>query len=69
MAGREQYYTVWLSKNDELVASGTSGECTQQLGFVNRNTFFCTVKNVRAGKNKKYVIVQEDLYGKDDEHE
>lgn len=58
--GKKQHYTVWLAKTDELVASGTAKECTEQLGLANENVFFSTVMKVRNGKNHKYAIVQED---------
>ncbi len=57
--GRKQFYTVYLSKTDEIVASGTAAECASALKRT-LASFYCLVTRVRNGNLKKYEIAQED---------
>ena len=55
------YYTVYLAKTDEIVASGTSKECAKELGK-SLNNFHSTVSKNKLGKHKKYSILKEILF-------
>lgn len=55
----KHYYTVYLKKNDELVAYGTSEECAEQMGK-SVDSFYCLVSRVNSGKIKKYEIFTDD---------
>lgn len=57
--GRRQYYTVYRSKTDEIVASGTAPECAASLGR-SLASFYSLISNFRTGKNKRFEIEQED---------
>lgn len=63
------YYTVYLRKNDEIVAFGTSEQCAKTLNM-KVSTFHATLSHVKNGINKKYEFYSEPLYHtirKDDE--
>ena len=55
----QQYYTVYLSKTDVIVATGTADECAKQLGML-KNSFYRLVIKSRDGIGK-YTILQEDF--------
>lgn len=58
-----KYYTVYLRKTDEIVAFGTSEECTKELGFANAGSFRSVVSKAKKGLSKKYdFIVEETPY-------
>ena len=59
VARRQQYYTVYLSKTDTIVASGTADECVKQLG-ITKSSFYRIVSMARDGISKKYTVLQED---------
>lgn len=56
---KKQYYTVWLSKTDQIVATGTAEECAEQLGMT-KASFYSLVWRAREGMRKKYTVLQED---------
>lgn len=55
-----RYYTVWNAKTDELIACGTAEECATVMGRSIAD-FHTMVSRVRSGKNKKFVVLVEDL--------
>ena len=60
------YYTVYLSKTDEIVASGTSIECAKIMGK-SLNGFHSMVSKNMAGIQKKYTIIRESVNDEEDE--
>lgn len=54
------YYTVYLAKNDQIVACGTSHDCQRQLGLASVDSFYSMVSRVQKGTNKKYEIYKEE---------
>lgn len=48
-------YTVYLTKNDEIVASGTAEECAKQMGM-SKSVFRTTVSRAKTAKRKKYEV-------------
>ena len=54
------WYTVYEAYRDSLVVIGTSRECAAFMGCT-VNCFHSMVSKVKAGKNKAYCIVVEDL--------
>ena len=55
------YYTIYLTKTDEIVASGTSKECMKQLNKKKINSFYSLVSKSLKGVHKKYTIYKEYL--------
>ena len=55
-----KYYTVFLSQNDDIIASGTARECAKQLGKT-LNGFHSLVSKNTLGIHKKYVIVKDEV--------
>ena len=59
------YYTVYLAKNDRVIAFGLAEDCAKMLGM-NKATFFSTVSHAKKGDNCKYEfekeIIDEDEY-------
>ena len=43
------WYTIWLRKTGELVASGTGTECARRLGYASRNSFYSVLSHPRKG--------------------
>ena len=41
------WYTIWLRKTGELVASGTGTECARRLGYASRNSFYSVLSHHR----------------------
>ena len=52
------FYTVYLRKTDEIVASGTAVECAAKMNK-SVNCFYSLVSKNTKGKQKKYVVVVE----------
>jgi len=56
------YYTVYLNKNDEIVAFGDASQCAEQLkinqGAAGFRTILCRTKK---GQLTKYTIVSEEV--------
>lgn len=52
-------YTVYLAKNDTIIATGTAQECSEQMGCKNIDSFYSIVSKCRLGKHHKYDIVVE----------
>lgn len=50
------YYTVYLNKDESIVASGTAKECAKQMNK-SLNGFHSMVSKNRLKKQKKYTIV------------
>lgn len=63
MANRNnaQYYTVWLTDTEDVVAFGTSDHCAKMLGM-EKQVFFSTISAIKRGTNKKYEFYSEPLY-------
>lgn len=56
----KKYYTVYLAKNDQIVAFGDKETCADMLGM-SQKSFYSMISDVRAGRNKKYEICSEPL--------
>lgn len=52
------YYTVYLNKDDSVVAYGTAEECAKQMKK-SLNGFLSMVSKNTLGKQKKYTIVKD----------
>ena len=52
------YYTVYLAKNDRVIAFGLAEDCAKMLGM-NKATFFSTVSHAKKGGNCKYEFEKE----------
>lgn len=67
------WYTIYLAKTDEIVASGTSDMVIRQMGYASRNSFFSAVCHAKYRKNnprRRYIyhveqIPREDIEEKD----
>ena len=60
------WYTIWLRKTGELVASGTGTECAKRLGYASRNSFYSVLSHHRKGAGgqkplRKYDFLVEEL--------
>lgn len=53
-----RYYTVY--KDDEIIAFGSSLECTQKLGLKDVRQFYALISKARSGLRRHYDIVVED---------
>lgn len=56
------YYTVYLAKNDRVIAFGLAEDCAKMLGM-NKATFFSTVSRAKKGDNGKYEFQKETIDG------
>lgn len=54
------HYTVYHQQTDEVLAIGSQRECAKKLG-ISLNSFQCILTRVKSGKQKNYVVVEEDL--------
>ncbi len=52
------YYTVYLNNTDDIVASGTAVECSQQMR-IKTNHFYSIVSKSNRGIHHKYTIIKE----------
>lgn len=67
------WYTIYLAKTDEIVASGASDMVIRQMGYASRNSFFSAVCHAKYRKNnprRRYIyhveqIPREDINEKD----
>ena len=50
------YYTVYLNKDDSIVAAGTAKECAEKMKK-SLNGFHSMVSKNRLKKQKKYTVV------------
>ncbi len=57
---KKKYYTVYLRKTDEIVAFGTSDECTEILHLTNVEQFYALVSKTRSGRLTRYAIVVDE---------
>ena len=62
MVRKYVYYTVYLAKNDRVIAFGLAEDCAKMLGM-NKATFFSTVSHAKKGDNGKYEIEKEIIDG------
>lgn len=53
-----RYYTVY--KDDEIIAFGSSLECTEKLGLKNVRQFYALISKARSGLRHHYDIVVAD---------
>ncbi len=53
-----RYYTVY--KDDEIIAFGSSLDCTKKLGLKNVRQFYALISKSRSGIRHHYNIVVED---------
>ena len=61
------YYTIYLSKNDEVIASGTARTCMKQMNLKSINAFYSLVSKSAKGIRKKYTVVKDyETYDEDD---
>lgn len=51
MAKPCNWYTVYLAKTDEIIASGTADMIVQQMGYASRNSFFSAVCHAKHKKD------------------
>ena len=51
-------YTVY--KDDEIIAFGSSLECTEKLGLKNVRQFYALISKARSGLRHHYDIVVEE---------
>lgn len=56
--GKIAYYTIYLRKNDEIVASGTAKECARQMGKKPKDILYIA-SNSKYGRNNKYDVLVE----------
>lgn len=54
------YYTVYLNKDDSVIAHGTGQECTRQMGLERINQFYSIVSKSRSKRVKKYTVLVDD---------
>lgn len=55
------WYTIWLRKTGELVASGTGTECARRLGYASRNSFYSVLSHHRKGAGKQKALRKYDF--------
>jgi len=55
-----KYYTVYLKKNDEIVAQGTGHDCATTMGK-SLNGFHSLVSKTKKGIQHKYEVLIEEL--------
>ena len=60
-----RYYTVY--KDDEIIAFGSSLECTKKLGLKNIRQFYALVSKTRSGLRRHYHFVIEDTNNNEQE--
>ncbi|MDY3832782.1 MAG: hypothetical protein SOZ79_09930 [Candidatus Ventricola sp.] len=53
-----RYYTVY--KDDEIIAFGSSLECTEKLGLKNVRQFYALISKACSGLRRHYDIVVEE---------
>ena len=56
MSRKRHFYIVRLRKDDRIVATGTSEECTRQLGFKTVKNFYSIISKNSSGKRHRYEI-------------
>lgn len=56
MSRKRHFYIVRLKRDDRIVATGTSEECTKQLGFKTVKNFYAVLSKNRSGKRHRYEI-------------
>lgn len=66
MSGKRNFYIIRLKKNDRIVATGTSKECSRALGFKSVKTFYSVLSKNRSGQRHRYEI---DIMPNDEEQE
>ena len=59
------WYSLYLRKTDEMVCSGTAGECAKALGLKSYTSFHSLLNKIRNGINKKYEYYSEPYYEED----
>lgn len=62
----KKWYTIYEADNDEILTIGVEEECTKNLGFTSKKIFREMISKVKIGRNKKYIIVIEEV---DDDYE
>lgn len=50
-----RYYTVY--KDDEIIAFGSSLECTEKLGLKNVRQFYALISKARSGLRHHYDMI------------
>lgn len=61
---RVNWYTIYSTKTDEIVASGTSDMVIRQMGYASRNSFFsaiCHAKHRKNGPRRRYIYHVEQI--------
>ena len=62
-----KYYTVYLNKNEKVVAFGDAKQCAEQMHLTNgAASFYAVTSRCKAGKIKKYTIICEKVENKKD---
>ncbi len=62
------FYTVYLKRTDEIIASGSSISCAKQMNK-SLNGFHSIVSKNTKGKQHKYEILKENLSLDDSEND
>lgn len=62
---RLKYYTVYLKKTDEIIASGIAIDCAVQMKK-SLNGFLSMVSKNRKGIQNKYSIISETVFCDDE---
>lgn len=57
---RSSYYTVYLKKSQEVIATGDAASCAATLNR-SMHSFYSLVTRVRNGQNEKYEIEVETI--------
>lgn len=61
MAKPCNWYTVYSTKTDEIIASGTADMIVQQMGYASRNSFFSAITHAKTRKDSKYIYHIEKI--------
>ena len=64
MAKPYNWYTVYLAKTDEIIASGTADMIVRQMGCASSNSFFsavCHAKHKKDNPRRRYIYHVEKI--------
>lgn len=54
------FYMIYLNRDDELIASGTAGQCARKLG-IKLGSFYSLVSRAPRRENGKYAVVKQSM--------
>ena len=55
------WYTVYNSKTDEIVACGTAEMIVQQMGYASWGSFFSSIYHSKKHRDRKYIYHVEKV--------